>query len=106
MMGPSESKTISFSDSQPDDRTSQINNRPEVTREFFKSSCDTSKVFKACKKIFNQVAHFVEMGIKFWIWFFTVGFAGNDRLHSFGPGLVADLFRVVAFVSDEVFSFF
>ena len=56
------------------------------------------------EEILYQMPHLIEMRVKFWIWFFAVGFAGNHRIHPFCSRLFTNIFRVISFISNEVLS--
>ncbi len=56
------------------------------------------------EEIFHNVAHFIGEGVELWVGLFTIGFPRNNGIHSPASCLLADFFRVVAFVSDEVIS--
>lgn len=51
------------------------------------------------------MAHFVEEVVELRVGFFAVGFSGDDGVHSSRAGLIADFFRIVAFVGDEIYGF-
>lgn len=80
----------------------EIDHGFEIARQFFKASGNAAEVLKPGKQIFDQVAQFVEMSIKFRIRLLAVRFSWNNGIHSGGSGVLPNRFGVVAFVGDEI----